>query len=261
MEKCENMDIVCITSDSRLLHLLSSKYEGEMIRFIDFSEVQDFSTSHIYLIISPIYNNRSYIYYDVLWKRFLLRKFPDSILISAGFLSGPRENYLNLLDLPLSIREFLHPLKSVKRHVMPPLPYGERMEDKIHQFFKGHGKESVLDALNKICRKLHLIDREIAKYGSSYKAAAALYLDTEYTQEQWTKFEVRWKNYFELFNYTPFRHEWKLLNDMISFMAPFFEKGCKEENLYFNLNIWENAQKLLDKFTEIRDQYDGTTQL
>ncbi len=259
------MDIACITSNVSLIDSLASHYEREGIRFFDyFGATQSKSVEiedDIYLIFSPIFHNRSYIYYDILWKRYLNKQNPNAVLLTAGFAKGPQNNYLDLLDLPAKLQSCISQTKAVKEKWVPFYNGGIRMEERLHLFFKGHGKQSVLDVLHRIKRKIHLVERELQHGDWSYHKATSEYLGSGYVSERWQDFKTRWINYYEYFAYSPFREEFLEIDGMISAMDAFFLDGYTDENLFYKLRIWEQIQVLQSKLTEIRDQYGGKKEL
>ena len=256
------MNIACITSNNRFLKALADQYRHQNIRFFDYFEAVELPTAHIYLIFSPIYHNRSYIYYDILWKRYLQKKNPGAVLLTAGFVEGPQHsNYLDLLNLPAELQACIKETKTVGEHWTPVYCGGLRMEKKFQLFFRGHGRESVLDVLHKIKRKIHLIERELKAGEWSYQKAAAEYLGSGYVTERWKDFEARWENYFEFFAYTPFHWLFQELDAVMRQVRPYFLGGYTSEDLYFKLMIPEKIEVLHSKLTEIRDQNVGKKEL
>ena len=256
------MNIACITSDDRYLPALTGFYRKENIRFFDYFKTIELPATHIYLIFSPIYHNRSYIYYDILWKRFLFKNNPDAVLLTAGFKEGPQHNnYLDLLNLPAELQSRIKKTKTVGELWTPVYCGGLRMEEKLQLFFRGHGRESVLDVLHKIRRKIHLVERELKAGEWSYDQAAGEYLGSGYITERWKEFEARWGNYFEYFAFTPFRKLFQELDLMIRQIRPYFLGGYTSEELYFQQQIPEKIGILHSKLTEIRDQNGGKKEL
>ena len=248
------MQLHYIASDIAYVQALSPYFKAQGVELFRYSRN---ITAHnlILLIFSPIKCGKLRLSPERVWKKGLAAENPDAILLSAGFEESQHSNYLDILNLPERLVDFLTRAKRAKDDWQPLFTGGLEMEEKLARFFKGHGKESVVKELIKINGKISALFEAVTEWQKPYEKVAVEAFDTDYTWHHWKIFINRWAYYYPFFEYLPFSEEIHLLDADIKNIAPFFESQGREANLFFSTNCAATVNRIQNTLNAIERTY------
>ena len=248
-------DVFYLSSSPALAEAVVAQYELQGYDFYDYVRSNRPFNAGIVLIISPINIQNQWINYTKLWKNYLETEVPNSQLVVLSFDKTTNPIMGDLLNLPLKFSAFLSKSVDIQNRDFFKYNsyYQSNIEAKLQRFFEGHGKESVMEVLYKLMRKLHLVERELRIGEWTFDQAIAEYFESDYTYKEWVEFRKRWNSYFEFFVYTPFCEIFAEINQKIKHISPFFDEKCEREDLFLNLECWKHLQYICDKLVKIRE--------
>ena len=246
--------------NDRLHESFRNKYESDDTLFFPYEywkkPIINWQEIDVCLIFIPIKVNNEYIYYSNTWKKFLRSNNSQCQLIDVGFGKTPSSHsYINLFELPDDLN--MEPGNAEIEKEPQNLNFGTDMQNKIARFLKGHGQESVVDALHKINRKIHLLKREIDLGEWDFDKILQMYFSGDYVTTQWIKFKTRWSYYLPYFSFTPFCHKFFTIDKKISIIHPFFNNQTRDQNLFYELDVWENFSAIQHTLAELMEHYGG----
>jgi len=252
--------VTYIGNNPPIQRVLSNYLEAQNIRmeafFLPFKEeLTQLEEAKIIILSSPMYIDGVYVSAEGLWKNYLEYHTPEAILLIAGFLEAKHPNYLDLLKLPKKLEAVLSDAKTASDNWPPVTTDGLDMMEKIHRFFEGHGDESLTDAFDKILRTLRIAGDELKVHNDSYEEVKNDLLLPSKLPAKWTILKSRWANYFPYFQCLPFFELFKEIEQWLLEIDPFFETGCEQETLFWQLNCLEKIEKIKSNLTSISKHY------
>lgn len=174
----------------------------------------------IIILRSPIPVGDLLISAEQLWKNYLNVHLPETKLIIAGFSSAQAPNYIDLLDLPKNMESFLEQALPVHQYWNPVNTGALDMSQHFQRFFKGHGKESIMDVLINIQTSLKMTIDAVQNNGKDFNASVDALLND--LPQLWAEFKNRWDHYFPLFQCLPFfdlfEKSYTLINDLTPYL-------------------------------------------
>ncbi|MEZ5040105.1 MAG: hypothetical protein R2828_09440 [Saprospiraceae bacterium] len=195
----------------------------ELIKY-DLSEVLPIS---YLMILEPLQIGNQQYAISKIWKRWLFNKSASTRLFVAGFVKSKHPNFLNLLELPDSLRDWLEelypvgafPLQYAGTETLPSNHKLDKYTDPWDRFLPSRGIDMVkqlarfLDGHDEhysINNQLSRIRKELVDIKSSMESSLAL-LDEEQlrtkkknVQNEWAYLQSRWLFYRPLFDWLPF---------------------------------------------------------
>ena len=218
-------------------------------------ELTTLKEAKVIILSSPLYFDGIYVSADGLWKTYLEHHHPEVILLTAGFLEVQQSNYLDLLYLPDALGHILSNAKRAKDNWTPISTGGLDMQEKIRRFFEGHGNDSITDQFDKILRILRIAGDELKLHQASYEEVKNELLLPNHLPAKWSILQNRWTNYFPYFGSLPFYVAFEQVGAWLSAIAPYFETGCEQETLFWQLDCLERIEKIKSNLTSISKHY------
>ena len=129
------------------------------------------------------------------------------------------------------------------------------MQEKIRRFFEGHGDESLTDAFDKILRTLRIAGDELKIHQVDYEEVKKELLLPSNLPEKWATLKSRWANYFPYFSCLPFFNKFKQIEEWLVAINPYFEIGCEQESLFWQLDCPGKIEKIKSNLTSISKHY------
>lgn len=238
---------------SQYLAAQNIRLEAHLLPFKE--ELTTLTEAKVIILSSPMYFDGIYVSADGLWKNYLEYHHPEVLLLVAGFLEAKQSNYLDLLNLPEHFLSMLAQAKKAKENWLPLTTGGLNMEEKIRRFFEGHGDESLTDEFDKIFRILRIAGDELKNHQAGYEEVKNELLLMNKLPTKWKTLNNRWANYFPYFGSLPFFETFEQIEHWLRYIAPYFETGCEQETLFWQLNCLENIEKIKSNLTSISKHY------
>lgn len=207
-----------------------------------------FNDESVLIIFEPVkIDGINYSIYKI-WKRYFELHFPLSKIIVAGFINQKDPNYLNLVNLPDDFQTFLSHALPVNADWEAPVDCTDILE-RMRQFFKGHGKESLISQLNRIQQSLNVVYVTVMNDENSFQEVRDSLL-FPYFMPEWRELSRRWDNYFSLFEYLPFLLIMQSVDNTFREISRFID-GSDITNIefmkrHFDDKIRSVIQKLMD---------------
>ena len=252
--------VIYIGNNSPVQQVLSKYIQDQNMRLETLSlplqkELTNFKEAKVIILSSPIAIDGIYFSADGLWKKYLEHHRPEVILLNAGFNGAQQHNYLDLLMLPKSWGQFCTTAKLAADNWSPVYSYGMDMQEKIRRFFEGHGDESLTDAFDKILRILRIVGDELKVHKVDYEEVKKELILPNNLPAKWLTLKSRWANYFPYFRCLPFFDEFIHIKEWLISIDPFFESGCDQETLFWQLDCLEKIEKIKSNLTSISKHY------
>lgn len=252
--------VIYIGNNPPVQRVLASYLQAQNTRmealFLPFKEeLTKLKEAKIIILSSPIYVDGVYVSAEGLWKNYLEYHCPKAILLIASFTEVSHSNYLDLLQLPDKFADFLPKAKLANEKWGPVKSDGLDMMEKIHRFFEGHGDESLTDAFDKILRTLRIAGDELKVHHATYEEVKKELLLPNNLPAKWIVLKSRWANYFPYFQCLPFFDYFKQIETCLLEIDPFFETGCEQETLFWQLGCLEKIEKIKSNLTSISKHY------
>ncbi len=229
-----------------IIKVLKRKYAK--VEFKKYERSQTYTIQNL-LLIEPyeIINeetkyNEAYTCPSPIWKKYLTRKSPNIKLIVAGNDSYINNtNYLYLFNLPDNLALFLEEAKPVIDEEAYPFTKEKRKEsqkvgklylrgidmaDKLEQFFRGHGYNSVIDVIEGLAADIESIRGTLLTDEADITEEDEEIIGEQIKtlEKEWHTFYSRWKHYYPLWKYVPFEEAMKKCNDLIPPIATFMQQ-------------------------------------
>lgn len=233
------MQIHIYSTDIPIVDGLALKYpQVQWITLQHSSEIKHWPSNEQQIIIlrSPVQVGAWLLSPEQLWKNYLAEQFPSCKFIVTGFAEAQHSNYLDLLNPPADLIEFMQQARPADEDWLPINTGAINMTEKLKNFFSGHGKESIMDILAKILRPLKMTLEAVKVQNRSFQEAAEFMLAD--FPSNWQLLESRWQRYFYLFNCLPFFELFEKSNTLI-------------ENLSANLKNNDLIQKDITKIEQV----------
>lgn len=261
------------TKESAIIEL-KKYFKNQHIDLVDYDIRSLPKVKHL-LIVEPIYLDDKKRFYAIskLWKQKLGKIAPETHLLVAGYAEGDHCNYLNLLDIPSSILEWLSKTKAVHDfeleygtkvvagetidHYKDPwekeLPLrGIDISSKLKLFFNGHEQSrGLLNQLNNITLDLESASHHLDKKRSplSFEEIYTKYF-LEGILKEWPYFLNRWSNYQPLFDVLPFPDTLIEVNQFVVSKKAYF-KALKSEQ-----DIKKTEAVLRDSIKDLKNDFN-----
>lgn len=195
------------------------------------------------------------IYYSVykVWKRYIEVRFPSSRIIVAGFINHQSPNYIDLLNLPEDFQTFVSHALPVSLNWEAPIECADVLE-RMKQFFKGHGKDSLISQLNKIQQSLNVAYVTAMEKEGDFQEIQDLLL-TPYFIPEWEELRRRWDYYSSFFEYLPFLPVMKSIGKAVNEISVFFSGNRINRDIFLNQQFDEKIRHVIQKLLEIDKDY------
>ncbi len=206
------------------------------------------------LVIEPLIIEKAKVRASIwpLWKSYLQKNSSNSRLIVVGTLGYMHTNYIDLLQLPTYLADFIAQAKTVQEDWQLPIN-GLDMVDKLMQFFRGHGNESILEKLSGIHRKIKNLDAAIqGKINRTYEEILTSTLT--FGKKEWEELTKRWNNYLPFWSCLPFYPEITIIDQNFSEIKSFFMHKNPTESLFLEKKLLEKINQIKTLLTQI-EQY------
>ena len=218
-------------------------------------ELTNLTEAKVIILSSPLVIEGMYFAAEGLWKKYLEHHRPEVILLNAGFKGAQHSNYLDLLSLPKDWASFIEQAQTVSANWTPISNDGMDMQEKIRRFFEGHGDESLTDTFNKIFRILKIVGDELKIHQVDYEEVKRELILPNHLPTKWLTLKSRWANYFPYFSCLPFFDEFQKIGEWLASINPYFESGCEQETLLWQLDCLSTIEKIKSNLTSISKHY------
>jgi hypothetical protein len=252
--------IILITNHSSLAKMLKSHFSGLGKSIIHCSlplkeALPSLENDDVLVIQEPVFINNNYLSASLCWKNFLKLHSPKTVLLNAGFGNGQDENYLDLLELAEDVGEALFNARMVDEEWVPITTGGVDVSKKLHRFFEGHGDESVTDELNKMLRLCKIARDELKIHEAEFAEVKNELLLPNKLPHKWNVLQSRWQFYIAYFQSLPYYRDFERLGEILKTVAPFFNGGCEDEDLFWTTNCVERLEQLKSGLEKIENSY------
>lgn len=224
------------------------------------------------MIIEPIQIGFRYFSLSGLWKAWLMDTAPHTKLIVATHAKRQHPNVLNLLDLPVSLSEWLEEISPVAAFVPQyggyqvineqkydqyadpwdrySLRTGKQIRSEIENFLKGHdGDHSFRAQLMRVKKAVEdIADMMINR--DDFPSDFLEQKTTEYREtifSNWKKLFDRWEYYQAFFAWLPFRSTTDKMKDYLDELSKHIQDLQKNEKLVPNVVLTQQISDLLEK--------------
>ena len=248
------MIIAYISTNPKLNHAITQKYEGQGYQFQDFKNLSSLEIPTLFLLFSPLKIGDQWVDYQNLWQNYVAQNLPGCHIAICSFDQNPLHGHFDCFQLPERATAFFD---GVSKEIGTNEKYNGftiDIEFKLQRFFAGHGKESLMEVLYKLMRKLHLIEKEVNDGDWTFPKIISEYLDSEYTFRNWQDFRIKWDRYYQFFEYLPYRQLIVDIDQEIKYISPFFDGKCKSEDLFLHLECWKRLQTICTTLANIRKE-------
>lgn len=208
------------------------------------------------LLLWPQRSGSAYTDTIRVWHKYLQLAAPGTGLLLAGVSGIDHPMYLDLLQPPASIEQ-LRPATAALDS-LPALPRDPSVVDisqKLHRFFAGHGDESVTAALHKTLRILKIAADELTVHQTPYEEVFKDLLVPNKVAENWQVLRARLTNYRPFFGALPFFCTFDAVAEALGQLSPYFEGGCRDEQLFWSLHCIDTLVRINADLTSIESTY------
>ena len=211
-----------------------------------------FNDESILIIFEPVKIRG--IYYSIykVWKCYFEVHFPSSKIIVAGFINHQSSNYIDLLNLPGDFQTFVSHAMPVSSDWKAPVECADVLE-RMKQFFKGHGKDSLISQLNKIQQSLNVAYVTAMEEEGDFQEIRDLLL-TPYFIPEWEELRCRWDYYSSFFEYLPFLPAMKSIGKAVNEISVFFSGNHINRNTFLNQQFDEKIRHVIQKLLQEIDK-------
>lgn len=249
------MNIICLSSNPALIRTVANKYGSQVCNFLDYQGRDAIHKADCFLIISPILVSGEWVVYDHLWFKYLRKHSPETRFAVLSFDKKLNSLSQDILALPDHFEGLFLQLPDSFEYGEGGLTHPNvKIEQKIQRFFAGHGKKSVMEVLYVLMRKLNLVQREINLGEWSFEKIFDEYLGSDYTDDKWKEFRLRWESYLSYFSYSPFKQDFKEIEQLITHISPFFDEKSEKKALFLNLECSKNLGLICKILVKIREE-------
>lgn len=250
----------------------------ELIKY-DASEMQPIS---YLMILEPLQIGNQQYAISKIWKRWLFNKSASTRLFVAGFVKSKHSNFLNLLEIPDSLVDWLEelypvgafPLQYAGTETLPNNHKLDKYTDPWDRFLPSRGIDMVkqlarfLDGHDEhysINNQLSRIRKELVDIKSSMESSLAL-LDEEQlgikkknVQNEWAYLQSRWLFYRPLFDWLPFYEAAGVIieNLRVEGTLNLFFKNIRTGHIYLDQlsQICEIIDRLIEEVKQSIDRH------
>ncbi|MFM9950021.1 MAG: hypothetical protein ACKV1O_18950 [Saprospiraceae bacterium] len=244
-----------LTSDQRYLEALAPYFGAQGYDLLPYTEGIEKTKNLVLLIFSPLKCGNVRISPENIWKKYLKAENPQARLINIGFEEAVHSNYIDILNLPEQLSEFIKKAMLAHETWQPVFTGGLEMFDKLNRFFKGHGRESLTSELINVKTTTEALNNAVSIRKWTYEAAALAAFNDDYVWKNWNAFFDRWIYYYPVLNYLPFSNEIHHINEVIEEIEPFFSKQGQDVNLFFVLDCAGKVNVILRMLNDIEKTY------
>lgn len=212
-----------------------------------------FNDESILIIFEPV--KIGGIYYSIykVWKCYLEVHFPSSKIIVAGFINHQSSNYIDLLNLPGDFQTFALHVLPVSLKWEAPIECADVFE-RMKQFFKGHGKDSLISQLNKIQQSLNVAYVTTMEGEGNFQEIWDSLLSPHFLPE-WEKLKGRWNYYYLLFQCLPFLPLMESIDIIFREISVFFSTDHINRDAFLDQHFDDNIRHVIQKLREIDKDY------
>lgn len=234
---------------------LGKYYFQKTIPFISnfYALPSEWDSVSVFIIVEPFVINHKYCSVSSLWKKYLSIYFPNIKLILMGFLDFKCLNYIDLLNMPKDFHAFVKNALPVSSDYDIPID-GMNCHDTMRQFFKGHGKKSLLSQLNKIQQSLKVAYTNLFTGSSDFQEIRNLLL-TPYFIPEWKELNRRWDAYYPFFEYLPFFLRMKSINETFSRISQAINTNNIDENIFLKGHFDDKIATIANQLVQIDKNY------
>ena len=234
---------------------LEKYYFQETIPFISNSCAlpSEWDQVSVFIIVEPFVINQKYCSVSSLWTKYLSIHFPNIKLILMGFLDFKGLNYIDLLNMPKDFHQFIENALPVSSDYDIPID-GLNCHDTIIQFFKGHGKDSLISQLNKIQQSLNVSYANLLIGTSDFKEILDLLL-MPYFMPEWKELKRRWDVYYPFFEYLPFFSTMKSINETLKEISQVISATNIKKNTFLNGHFDDKIVSISNQLVQIDKHY------
>lgn len=218
------MQVYIYSSDQEVVDGLARKYPKlNWSRLMEAKAITDLPQSDDLVIVlkSPVQVGSILVSPEALWKKYLTEHFPGCKFIVAGFTEAQHTNYLDLLNLPDDFEQGIDQALPAKEDWEPVCTGAVDMQEKMKNFFSGHGKESIIDILGQIQRPIKMTLDAVKIQQRNFQESAEFLLSG--LSEHWESLENRWQRYFFLFTCLPFFDLFEKSSTLIKSLNAYFQ--------------------------------------
>ena len=271
MEK--TITIHYLSSKKGIIDHLVSLYHEEGIVFEPFSSDLTLKTVQYLLLIEPFEDNSEYFAASKLWKNWLAQKAPYVHLIVATFAHSRHSNFINLADLPRSLKnqfasvvpvkefvpEYSHTVKinNVKRHIMfdpwniyLPLS-GQDINKVMERFIRGHDKSySYFEQLGRIRKDMDDLiywkEKQKNQAKKSLELTQKIHHLYKNIQKELDYLLNRWNQYEGLMSFLPFQKSASIIKEQMDVLEALIDnEAWDNKKAQPNMNAIERIGKEL----------------
>ena len=234
---------------------LEKHYFQETIPFISNSYAlpSEWDSVSVFIIVEPFVINHKYCSVSSLWKKYLSIYFPNIKLILMGFLNFQGPNYIDLLNMPKDFHAFAQNALPVSSDYDVPVD-GMNCHDTMKQFFKGHGKKSLISQLNKIQQSLNVAYVNLLT-GSSDIQESRDSLLMPYFMREWKELRWRWDIYYPFFEYLPFFSTMKSIDETFRKISQAMKAKDINEDTFLNGHFDDKIGSISSQLVQIDKLY------
>lgn len=234
---------------------LKKHYFQETIPFISNSYAlpSQWDTVSVFIIVEPFVINHKYCSVSSLWKKYLFIHFPNIKLILMGFLDFQGPNYIDLLNMPKDFHAFVQNALHVGSDYDIPID-GMNCHDAMRQFFKGHGKDSLISQLNKIQQSLNVAYTNLLTGSNDFQEIRDSLL-IPYFMPEWKELKRRWDVYYPFFEYLPFFSTMKSIDETFRKISQAINTNDIDENIFLQGHLDDKIATIANQLIQIDKNY------
>lgn len=268
------MLISVICPEEQIWEPLSGYLNGQklsLIRIARDTQPQQLLQSDALLVHSPLFIANQFVQTEGLWRKYLINLNSRIKVISMGFRLAKDLNYIDLLNLPCYLTEFIAAARLPHLQESEINTFGLNLNNKLYRFFKGHDDktaDSIIAGLETIRSRMQSLFLQYQnRQNQPYLELLENILNFMDLEEDirpasptspiaiWENFKNRWDHYFPLFEWTPFRPEFQTVDQLIDQCFPFFQSAWKDETkLNSTVGYLNQIYSILQR---IEDDYAG----
>ena len=217
------------------------------------SYVSTLNSPAILIIFDPFRIKNIYFTISPIWKHYLSIHSPETKLVVMGVSEFESANYIDILNVPTQIDDFLDKALTVNDEWELPID-GANMQDWIERFFEGHGGTSVVSKLTGLCQTLDIAYQKLADGSNSFDEIKKELL-LPLAISEWQEVITRWQYYMPLFEYLPFYPAFQEINEIFSDLSENFSCFFAQETLFLDQRVDVKLKQINQKLTEIDRLY------
>lgn len=249
----KNRNILLLSNLRNVYKNIIDYYNNIEIKFVSSTKEINFDKDITLIIIEPIKVKNEFITISPIWKDYLKEKYFDSILIVMGFSDYRGSNYIDLLKLPKSFESIIKKAKTVREKWNIPID-GLDLRVRFASYFKGHGEESIISIINKLCQSFNIAYLKLEDEDIKMDKIMSNLIHP-YVAPEWKKFVKGWNKLLELYkiysDFLPFSKDMISINRFVEKYSGLGEKIVRKasdvEKLHHELITVKDSLEMMDR--------------